>query len=93
MKTDDNKTMVEVTDEGIFMIDFLPADCEVLFNLIIKKECTIIMKSEHDYYMCLGEMKMWMNNNKSAEEIEEVTAYIKAEWEYNKEIIKMFDYD
>lgn len=93
MKTDDNKTMVEVTDEGIFMIDFLPADCEVLFNLCIKKECTIIMKSEHDYYMCLGEMKMWMNNNKSAEEIEEVTAYIKAEWEYNKEIIKMFDYD
>lgn len=93
MKTDDNKTMVEVTDEGIFTIDFLPADCEVLFNLCIKKECTIIMKSEHDYYMCLGEMKMWMNNNKSAEEIEEVTAYIKAEWEYNKEIIKMFDYD
>lgn len=93
MKTDDNKTMVEVTDEGIFMIDFLPADCEVLFNLCIKKECAIIMKSEHDYYMCLGEMKMWMNNNKSAEEIEEVTAYIKAEWEYNKEIIKMFDYD
>lgn len=93
MKTDDNKTMVEVTDEGIFIIDFLPADCEVLFNLCIKKECTIIMKSEHDYYMCLGEMKMWMNNNKSAEEIEEVTAYIKAEWEYNKEIIKMFDYD
>lgn len=93
MKTDDNKTMVEVTDEGIFMIDFLPADCEVLFNLCIKKECTIIMISEHDYYMCLGEMKMWMNNNKSAEEIKEVTAYIKAEWEYNKEIIKMFDYD
>ena len=51
------------------------------------------MKSEHDYYMCLGEMKMWMNNNKSAEEIEEVSAYIKAEWEYNKEIIKMIDYD
>lgn len=90
---ENEKTTVEISDEGVFYIDYLTTGCEYVFQLCIKKSCRIIMKSEHDYYMCLGEMKMWMNNNKSTEEIEEVTAYIKAEWEYNKEIIKMFDYD
>ena len=90
---ENNKINIEISDEGVFYVDYLTADCEFVFQQCIKKTCRIIMKSEHDYYMCLGEMKMWMNNNKSTEEIKEVSAYIKAEWEYNKEIIKMFDYD
>lgn len=93
MEEENNKEIIEISDEGVFFVDYLTVDIEYVFQKCIKKACKIIMKSEHDYYMCLGEMKMWMNNNKSAEEIEEVTAFIKAEWEYNKEIIKMIDYD
>ena len=93
MEVENNKAIIEISDEGVFFDDYLTVDIEYVFQKCIKKACTIVMKSEHDYYICLGEMKMWMNNNKSTEEIEEVTAYIKAEWERNKEIIKMIDYD
>lgn len=87
------KTIVEITDEGIIMIDYLPADCEVLFNLCIKKECEIIMASREQYYLLLGEMQMWMNNNKSVEEIKAVTDFIKEEWKSSLEIINRFNYD
>lgn len=93
MEVENNKAIIEISDEGVFFDDYLTVDIEYVFQKCISKSCKIIMKSEHDYYTCLGEMKMWMNNNKSTEEIEEVTAFIKAEWENNKEIIKMFDYD
>lgn len=90
---ENKKTCVEMTDEGDFIIDFLPADCEVVFNLCIKKECSIIMATREQYYKCLGEMQMWMNNNKSVEEIKAVTDFIKEEWKSNLEIINTLNYD
>lgn len=93
MEEENKKTIVEMTDEGIIMIDYLPADCEVLFNLCIKKECQIIMASKEQYYLCLGEMQMWMNNNKSVEEIKAVTDFIKEEWKRCLEIINTLNYD
>ena len=34
---ENNKTIVEVSDEGVIYIDYLKADYEFLFNLIINK--------------------------------------------------------
>lgn len=90
---ENKKTIVEITDERIFMIDYLPANCEVLFNLCIKKECQIIMASREQYYLLLGEMQRWMKNNKSVEEIKAVTDFIKEEWKSCLEIINTFNYD
>lgn len=90
---ENKKTIVEITDERFFMIDYLPANCEELFNLCIKKECEIIMASREQYYLLLGEMQRWMKNNKSVEEIKAVTDFIKEEWKSCLEIINTFNYD
>ena len=43
---ENNKTIVEVTDEGIMFVDYLTADYEFLFNLIMNKSCHLEIASE-----------------------------------------------
>ena len=43
---ENNKTIVEVTDEGIIFVDYLTADYEFLFNLIMNKSCHLEIASE-----------------------------------------------
>ena len=55
---ENNKTIVEVTDEGIIFVNYLTADYEFLFNLIMNKSCHLEIASEEGYLaLTLG----WQN--------------------------------
>lgn len=78
---EDNKTMVEVTDEGIIFVDYLAADYEFLFNLIINKSCHLDIASVGAYLKLTMGMQDWMKENKTIEEYNEVSNFIKNEYE------------
>lgn len=77
---ENNKTIVEVTDEGIIEIDYLIADYEVLFNLIINKSCKLEIASAPGYLALTLGMQNWMWENKTIEEYQEVTGFINQEY-------------
>lgn len=86
---ENNKTIVEVTDEGIIIIDYLIADYEFLFNLIINKSCHLEIASEGEYLALTLGMQNWMFENKSVEEYQEVTDYIQREYKASVEQINL----
>lgn len=87
------KTIVEVTDEGIIFVDYLTADYEMLFNLIISKSCQLDIASEAGYLAVTLGMQNWMFENKTIEEYQEVTDFIKSEYKRSVELINEFNYD
>lgn len=82
---ENNETIVEVTDEGIIYVDYLAADYEFLFNLIINKSCHLEIASVKGYLALTLGMQNWMFENKSVEEYQEVTNFIKSEYKTNVE--------
>lgn len=84
---ENNKTIVEVSDEGIIFVDYLTADYEFLFNLIINKSCHIEIASEEGYLALTLGMQNWMWENKSVEEYQEVTDFICSEYKASVEQI------
>lgn len=86
---ENNKTIVEVTDEGIIVIDYLIADYEFLFNLIINKSCHLDIATEVGYLALTLGMQNWMFENKSVEEYKEVTDFIQREYKSSVEQINL----
>lgn len=84
---ENNKTIVEVSDEGIIFVDYLTADYEFLFNLIINKSCHLEVASEEGYLALTLGMQDWMWENKSVEEYQEVTDFICSEYKASVEQI------
>lgn len=84
---ENNETIVEVTDEGIIFVDYLTADYEFLFNLIMNKSCHLEIASEEGYLALTLCMQNWMFENKSIEEYQEVTNFIKSEYKASVELI------
>lgn len=84
---ENNKTIVEVSDEGIIFVDYLTADYEFLFNLIINKSCHLEIASEEGYLALSLGMQNWMWENKSVEEYQEVTDFICSEYKASVEQI------
>lgn len=82
---ENNKTIVEVTDEGIIFVDYL--NYEFLFNLIMNKSCHLEIASEEGYLALTIGMQNWMFENKSVEEYQEVTNFIKSEYKTSVELI------
>lgn len=82
---ENNETIVEVTDEGIIYVDYLTADYEFLFNLIMNKSCHLEIASVKGYLTLTLGMQNWMFENKSVEEYQEVTNFIKSEYKTNVE--------
>lgn len=82
---ENNETIVEVTDEGIIFVGYLTADYEFLFNLIMNKSCHLEIASEEGYLALTLNMQNWMFENKSVEEYQEVTNFIKNEYKTNVE--------
>lgn len=85
----DNKTMVEVSDEGVIYIDYLTADYEFLFNLIINKSCHLDIASIGAYLKLTVGMQDWMKENKTIEEYNEVSNFIKNEYKANIEQLNL----
>lgn len=84
---ENNKKIVEVTDEGIIFVDYLTADYEFLFNLIMNKSCHLEIASVKDYLALTLGMQNWMFENKSVEEYQEVTNFIISEYKASVELI------
>lgn len=82
---ENNKTIVEVTDEGIIYVDYLIADYESLFNLIMNKSCHLEIASVGGFLALTLGMQNWMFENKSVEEYQEVTNFIISEYKTNVE--------
>lgn len=85
------KEVIEITEEGIIINDGLVADYRYLYDKIKTKSCTIIMKSKADYLRLLVPFRWWLQKNFSEDEVIEIVAYIKNEWEDCLEIINMFE--
>lgn len=77
---ENNKTIVEVSDEGVIYIDYLTADYEFLFDLIISKSCHLDIASMRAYLNLTMGMQDWMKENKTIEEYNEVSNFISNEY-------------
>ena len=86
---EDNKTIVEVSDEGVIFVDYLAADYEFLFNLIISKSCHLDIASIEAYLNLTMGMQDWMKENKTIEEYNEVSNFISNEYKDNIEQINL----
>ena len=86
---ENDKTMVEVTDEGIIFVDYLAADYEFLFNLIISKSCHLDIASMGAYLNLTMGMQDWMKENKTIEEYNEVSDFIYSEYKANIEQLNL----
>lgn len=82
-------TEVEITEEGIIVIDELVADFSVLYNLIKTKSCRIYMKNRSCYRCLLVPFKHWLSENVSEDDFLEVVRYVRSEWLKDLEIINM----
>ena len=82
---ENNKKIVEVTDEGIIFVDYLTADYEFLFNLIMNKSCHLEIASEEGFLALTIGMQNWMFENKSVEEYQEVINFIIGEYKTSVE--------
>ena len=82
---ENNKKIVEVTDEGIIFVDYLTADYEFLFNLIMNKSYHLEIASVKGYLTLTLGMQNWMFENKSVEEYQEVTNFIINEYKTSVE--------
>lgn len=86
---ENNKTIVEVSDEGVIYIDYLTADYEFLFNLIINKSCHLYISSIRAYLSLTMGMQDWLKENKTIEEYNEVSDFIYNEYKANVEQLNL----
>ena len=84
-----NQTVVDVTDEGNIMINYLPTDYKVLFNLIISKSCRLNIASAEGYHALSQGMRLWMWDNITVEEYQEVMNFMNSEYKASVEQINL----
>lgn len=85
------KEVIEITEEGIIIVDDLVADFQYLYDKIKTKSCTIVMNSKASYLCLLVPFEHWLSDRVSEDEFKRTVAYIKNEWKRNLEIIKMLE--
>lgn len=86
---ENDKTIVEVSDEGAIFIDYLTADYEFLFDLIMSKSCHLEIASIRAYLNLTIGMQDWMKENKTIEEYNEVSNFISNEYKASVEQINL----
>lgn len=85
------KEEIEITDEGVIIVDGLVVGFEYLYNKIKTKSCIIVMTSKASYLCLLVPFQCWLSERVSVEECKEIVAYIKDEWRKNLELIKILE--
>ena len=73
------KEVIEITEEGIIIVDDLVADYDYLYDKIKTKSCDIVMTSKASYLCLLVPFEDWLSDKVSEDEFKEVVAYIKKE--------------
>lgn len=85
------KEVIEITEEGIIIVDDLVADFQYLYDKIKTESCTIVMNSKASYLCLLVPFENWLSEKVSEDEFKKTVAYIKNEWQKNEEWIKMLE--
>lgn len=85
------KEVIEITEEGIIIVDDLVADFQYLYDKIKTESCTIEIYSKASYLCLLVPFEHWLSERVSEEEFKKTVAYIKNEWKRNLERIKMLE--
>ena len=85
------KEVIEITEEGIIIVDDLVADFRYLYDKIKTESCTIEIDSKASYLCLLVPFEHWLSERVSEEEFKKTIAYIKNEWKRNLEWIKMVE--
>ena len=85
------KEEIEITDEGIIIVDGLVVGFEYLYDKIKTKSCIIVMTSKASYLCLLVPLQHWLSERVSEEEYKEIVTYIKDERRKNLELIKMLE--
>ena len=85
------KEVIEITEEGIIIVDDLVADFRYLYDKILTESCTIVIHSKASYLCLLVPFEHWLSERVSEEEFKKTIAYIKNEWKRNLEMIKMLE--
>ena len=88
---ENEKEVVEITEEGIIIVDDIVADFQYLYDKIKTKSCAIVMNSKASYLCLLVPFEHWLSERVSEEEFKKTVAYIKNEWKKNLEWIKMLE--
>ena len=83
------KEVIEITEEGIIIVDDLVADFRYLYDKIKTKSCNIVMNSKASYLCLLVPFEHWISDRVSEDEFKRTVAYIKNEWQRNLEYINM----
>ena len=83
------KEVIEITEEGIIIVDDLVADFRYLYDKIKTKSCTIVITSEESYLNLLVPFENWLSERVDVDEFKEMVAYVKNEWQKNQEYINM----
>lgn len=91
MKKENKKEVIEITEEGIIIVDDLVADFRYLYDKIKTESCTIVMNSKASYLCLLVPFENWLSERVSEDEFKKTVAYIKNEWQKNEECIKMLE--
>lgn len=85
------KEVIEITEEGIIIVDDLVADFQYLYDKIKTESCTIVMNSKASYLCLLVPFENWLSDRVSEDEFKKTVTYIKNEWQKNEEWIKMLE--
>lgn len=83
------KEVIEITEEGIIIVDDLVADFRYLYDKIKTKSCTIVITNEESYLNLLIPFENWLSERVNVDEFKEMVAYVKNEWQKNQEYINM----
>lgn len=75
-----NKEVIQVSEEGIMFINYLPADFPTLINLIAEDNCILIFYSEESYNNLLQEISQFIRENCSIELGNKVIKFIADEY-------------
>lgn len=79
------KEVIEITEEGIIIVDDLVADFRYLYDKIKTESCTIEIHSKASYLCLLVPFEHWLSERVSEEEFKKTVAYIKMS---GREILK-----
>ena len=86
---ENKKEVIEITEEGIIIVDDLVADFRYLYDKIKTKSCTIVITNEESYLNLLVPFENWLSERVDVDEFKEMVAYVKNEWQKNQEYINM----
>lgn len=88
-----NKVVVEITDEGIIIIDYLVADYEMLVNLIVSNNCILFFDSEEAFNNMNELLKPFLKDRMTCELALHIKKFIADEYNQQVQILNFIEHD